>query len=1281
MSQQKTPHVQASQKTERVISISSVDEECLDESHLLKKNETTKKRNSPVEDSFDKKSLKTAWDSVEIQTHKLAAEDMVDSADGIAKSLNWMSIKPPSSHYRNHTKTCNAKRRETLDITPKKKKRHGSVRGHFYTPVKSPRRWSLISRSEGKHTWDTTSQIMSTIYGIKDKRREKSKVAVSHNVDPAQIATHLLLKQSKEKQSKEQLGINLFQLMQRENGASLFKEKIRSLASDGLRAITCELFSNVKRSNALMKVACSVNRENSDKRNTMEIIIEKTHEMVECSGVCLYLLDTKSRLIIALTDDSAIFVDARLSWRSLVGRCAFTNEVVKKCGQMEHHDLPEFKTTVELPRSVMFVPIHGTDVEVMGVLGVFDSPKHFGFDNEDESLVTFVSSLAGYTLVNMLEFEKQAHKSEQVEYLMKSISRMESHMEQGPQNTIAELVELSYELFHCERIAFFEIDGDEVLCTVSRDFVDGRLPKNKGLIGHVVETGEIVNIPDAYKDPRFNKSVDVKTLFHTTSILAAPVFDESSKVIGVIQCINKRQPQGTFSDPLGIANTTYNIKRENVDAHMPRFPKRSNTDVISDGILEVPEMETCSEYQLSPKPKRKVRNRYSYHRSSSFFTKKETVPFPEADELLIKTLAKSAGVVIVKARLFHKLVMAQRKNKALIHVLHVTSTDMDLPDMLDEIANATCEIIRANRISIFLVDKDEKRLCSIVSKDSEMMNLCVPLGQGIVGSCFMSKMTIRVDNPYKDPRFLKEIDRATGFVTSSVLAVPIADAHGNYVGVLQALNKKDNHCFSKEDEDLLVSISKEVGESIRRGLLMLDTKTRELLLAEKAQYPWQSAMMRIYSGKYTLGLPRAAPIAKRMRSDASTSMSNKTTEIDLSHTNTELGPYSSTMCAEILESLDTCKFDVLNYDEMTLNDMSFLIFANTQVLEQFDIPEEVLRKFIDGVRQKYQDNPYHNYHHGVHVLQHTYLCLRRTSMHKYLCNVDILGILVSALCHDINHPGHSSDFEIKTDSKLSLLYNDVSVLENMHAHETFMLLRREELNIFAKLEVADRKELRKIIINAILATDMTNHKNFTTTLGEKLTVDEAFDVENSNARQFLVDVVVHAADISAQVYVWEVAQKWEERINREFVLQVEKERARGITPSSFMAELDQPMKRYKSQLFFCDIILKPFWKTLAILFPELEMCVRQLETNRSNYQEVLNKHIPPEVRDENVKEEVKVIVAPLRKKRKRKPRMVRSSSLDKLWAMVGLKGEEISDCPLTPAKKITRSLTNIPNTC
>jgi len=1116
-------------------------------------------------------------------------------------------------------------------------------------------------------------EIMNLIYGIHENKQ--SKVAVNLALDPEEIATDMLLRHS-----KEELGIDLLETLRKDDGDNLFKEHMRSLTIDELNVIACELFSTVKRSSKLMRVACVVNRGNSDKRKTMEIILGEAHRMVACSAVCLYLLDSKNRLIIALTDESDINVDASISWRSLVGRCAFTNETIRQCGPLEHYDVPEFKSGVELPDSVMFIPLRCRKVEVIGIIGVYGSQKPLGFDSEDESKLAFVASLAGSTLVNMLRVERQAHKSEQVEYLMKSISRMDSQMEQGPQNTISELVELSYELFHCERIGFFEIDGDEMLCTVSRDFVDGRLPKNKGLIGHVFKTGEILNIPDAYKDPRFNQAVDVKTMYRTTSILAAPVLDENSKVIGVIQCINKKQSKGKFTDPTRIANT-YSIKKEKGESVLSWSPKSAFTDVISEGVLEVPDISAFP-FTHSPNQSRTVRHTFSYKKSCSFYDKKEIVPFPKTDEPLIKALAKSAGLVIVKARLFRKLVMAQRKNKALIHVLHVTSTDMDLPDMLDEIANATCEIIRANRISIFLVDNDEKRLCSIVSRDSEMVNLCVPLGKGIVGNCFMSKLTIRVDDPYKDERFLKEIDRATGFVTTSVLAVPIADAHGNYVGVLQALNKKDNKKFTSEDEDLLLSISKEVGESIRRGLVMLDTKTRELLLAETTQYPWQSAMMEIYSRNYIRGLPRATPAVSSLRSEVSTSMSNNTAEIDNLYRNTELSIWPSKRRAEILESMDTCNFDVLMYDEHLLDDFSFLMFANTQVLEQFDIREDILRNFINAVGTKYLDNPYHNYYHAVHVLQNVYFCLRKTGVHMFLCNVDILGILVSALCHDINHPGHCSDFELKTDSKLSLLYNDVSVLENMHAHETFMLLQDEEFNIFAKLEKVDQKELRKIIINAILATDMTHHKNFTTKLGEKPSVEEAFDVEDASARQFLVDVFVHAADISAQVYAWEIAFKWEDRINREFVMQVEKERSLGLTPSSFMAELDEPMKRFKSQLFFCDVILKPFWKELAMLFPGLNSCVAQLETNRVMYQEELNKYIPPEVRDENTEEEVKVMLAPLRKKKKRKPRMVRSCSLDKLWAMMNTTDEEEAYGQVTPTKPATalKGL-KIPRTC
>merc|ERR1719320_573591 len=356
---------------------------------------------------------------------------------------------------------------------------------------------------------------------------------------------------------------------------------MRQLSSKELECISTKLFSVVEQSAELMRVACSVNRTNNDKQLTMWTLINKIHEMVDCSGVCLYLLDNQQRLIIALTDEQNINIDVSIAFgQGMAGECAMLDKSINSCGKIYRSHLPEFIATGKLPRSALFVPIRGADSKAMGVLGVFNSPKRQGFDEEDESLVSFISGLAGYTLVNMLLFEKETQKNIQVEYLMQSISRLEAQMWRGPAQTIAELVELSYKLFNCERIAFFEVDGDELICTVSKDFAQGRVPKDKGLIGYVVESGETVNIPDAYNDPRFNSDVDVLTKFQTKSLLATPVLDEHGNVIGVIQCINKRRPQEKFSEPLGVANT-YSVIRRESQRKEPQSPVSScNTDEI-----------------------------------------------------------------------------------------------------------------------------------------------------------------------------------------------------------------------------------------------------------------------------------------------------------------------------------------------------------------------------------------------------------------------------------------------------------------------------------------------------------------------------------------------------------------------------------------------------------------------------------------------------------------------------------------------------------------------------
>ena len=66
-----------------------------------------------------------------------------------------------------------------------------------------------------------------------------------------------------------------------------------------------------------------------------------------------------------------------------------------------------------------------------------------------------------------------------------------------------------------------------------------RFPADKGLAGYVVQTGEIINIQDAYSDPRFNKDVDMKSGYHTQTILCMPIKNNNQEIIGAFQVLNK----------------------------------------------------------------------------------------------------------------------------------------------------------------------------------------------------------------------------------------------------------------------------------------------------------------------------------------------------------------------------------------------------------------------------------------------------------------------------------------------------------------------------------------------------------------------------------------------------------------------------------------------------------------------------------------------------------------------------------------------------------------------
>ena len=98
-------------------------------------------------------------------------------------------------------------------------------------------------------------------------------------------------------------------------------------------------------------------------------------------------------------------------------------------------------------------------------------------------------------------------------------------------------------ILDCDRATMFTLDpiAQELLLWVAEGAKNIRVPLGEGIAGTVAATGETINIPDAYSDPRFSSSFDKATGYRTNTILCMPVYNADGGIAGVIQAINKKE--------------------------------------------------------------------------------------------------------------------------------------------------------------------------------------------------------------------------------------------------------------------------------------------------------------------------------------------------------------------------------------------------------------------------------------------------------------------------------------------------------------------------------------------------------------------------------------------------------------------------------------------------------------------------------------------------------------------------------------------------------------------
>lgn len=252
---------------------------------------------------------------------------------------------------------------------------------------------------------------------------------------------------------------------------------------------------------------------------------------------------------------------------------------------------------------------------------------------------------------------------------------------------------------------------------------------------------------------------------------------------------------------------------------------------------------------------------------------------------------------------------------------------------------------------------------------------------------------------------------------------------------------------------------------------------------------------------------------------------------------------------EAVGSWSFCAHD-FNDDELIIGAMMMLEHAlKMDELADYRISSEELLSFLTSCREAYNSFvPYHNFKHVIDVLQATFFFLlqlgtlqphtpvpnpllglpsldgsfapqSKPPIPGLLTPFDALTLLITAIGHDVGHPGVNNAFLVTMNAPLAQLYNDRSVLESFHCAAYSQILRRHWGRVFGDAE------MRALMISCILATDMGLHFDYMKKLGwlqEKLHEIVASGVgaegwngrTRSEYRTLACSLLIKCADIS-----------------------------------------------------------------------------------------------------------------------------------------------------------------------
>lgn len=540
--------------------------------------------------------------------------------------------------------------------------------------------------------------------------------------------------------------------------------------------------------------------------------------------------------------------------------------------------------------------------------------------------------------------------------------------------------------------------------------------------------------------------------------------------------------------------------------------------------------------------------------------------FEREDEEIVNSYLAWGSIAIHHAEISKQMLKQKDLNSFLLNVVRSIFDEVDTMDVvIEKIMAFAKRLVSADRCSLFMFDLKTSELYANLFDEGDEdgsgfkfrsgREIRFPISKGIAGYVASSGELLNISEPYRDPRFNRDVDLKTGYITKSVLCVPVR-CKGSIIGVVEMVNSRKGF-FSTEDARSFEVFAGYCGLALHYSQMygqLLRTQQKHQVALEVLMYHW---------------CVTDSEVQKWRNSVTSCSLPNDFYNFEF----------------DMFQNVD----DLTNYTiQMTID-----VFQDCDVRLELD----PLIRFMLTVRKGYRPVAYHNWSHAFSVA-HTMAVIMRGASEVFTWEEKI-ALYLSGVVHDIDHRGFNNAFMIKNKSPLSHLYSS-STMEWHHFKQGVFILGIDGHNILSALSTQQYRHILELMEDCILATDLMLFFPNRAKL-EGLIQNDEFDWSVPEHRQLIRRLLMTVCDLCGSAKPWPIHLVSVKNVYEEFYFQGDKEKQMGLCPIPIM---DRTKKGEvpQTQVGFLKGIVKPCYSILTSLLPVLEDTIPKIDFNIASWE-------------------------------------------------------------------------------